>query len=40
LTFREKGRRGRWTLPIAYAFGTAVRLQVNADKAAKKGGRK
>ena len=36
IEFREKGRRGRWTLPIDAAFIIAVKMQVEADRRKKR----
>ena len=36
ITFREKGRRHRWSLSIDGAFKIAIRCQVEADRRAKK----
>jgi hypothetical protein len=37
IVFREHGRRGRWMLPVATAFRSAVRLQAFLDSARRKG---
>ncbi len=39
LTFREKGRRHRWSLSIDGAFRIAVKIQVEADRRARKAAR-
>lgn len=36
LTFREKGRRSRWSLTIDDAFRIAIRAKVEADRRAKR----
>ncbi|HZP23315.1 MAG TPA: hypothetical protein VFB04_07710 [Terriglobales bacterium] len=40
LTFREKGRRHRWSLPIDGAFRYAVRIKADADRREKQARRK